>query len=404
MNVNIESLGTFNRTAQEGAERAAANLTGMTGIETAVDVTKVSLACNDPLVAEGDRAFGGDRAGRDAERVGVAIDFEDGISGGSLLSFSHDSVETLLEALLAGAEFSESAICEVGNVVTSGFIDAWADRLETTVDISPPEYVEGSPEELADAAGFDPDRALVFESRVGAVGEELDVAFHMFPEAESMETILADGDAVPVEKLRTLREMARSGAATASESVTMMTGIETEVEVTTLDFVPVENVPRQLSDRQCVGVVLAFEETLGGYILILFDEPSAREVVAALVPGTDEVCSFEGVERSAMQEIGNVMTSSFVDGWANVLDTTIDISPPQFVHDMGSAVADSVVARLGQRQEFAFLFDATLRAADREFDCGVYALPEQGELSSLLGDLEAGATAERKTNAGRLEP
>jgi chemotaxis protein CheC len=112
--------------------------------------------------------------------------------------------------------------------------------------------------------------------------------------------------------------------------------------------------------------------------------------------------SFDGLARSAMEEIGNVMTSSFVDGWANVLDTTIDISTPRFVHDMGSAVAESVVARLGRTQANAILFDATLRADDRAFDCEIYALPDETELRAMLDDLDPDASAERTTKSGSL--
>ncbi|WP_135825933.1 chemotaxis protein CheC [Halorussus ruber] len=390
MNVDIESLGTFSRTAQEGAERAAENLTGMTGIDASVDVTEVTLASADDLA-------------RADERVGIAIDFEGGIDGTSLLTFSYESEETLLDTLLPGEGLDESAVAEVGNVVTSGFIGGWADHLETTIDITPPEYVEGTGEELLDSVGFERERAFVFRSEVSAVGEELDVEFHMFPDDDSMREMLTGGEEqIPIEKLTTLREMAGAGARTASESVSAMTGIDTGVDITQLSFVPVETVPGELADRKHVGVVLEFEGVLGGYILILFDEASAREVVTALVPGTDEVESFEGRERSAMKEIGNVMTSSFIDGWANVLDTTIDISPPQFVHDMGRAVAESVVARLGQRQAFAFLFDATLRADDREFDCEIYAIPDKSGLQAALEDLDPDATAERTTKAGSL--
>ncbi len=390
MNVDVESLGTFNRTAEAGARRAAENLTGMTGIETAVDVTEVTLASADDL-ARGDR------------RVGVAIDFEGGIDGTSLLSLSPEGVEVLLDTLLPGEGVEESAVAEVGNIVTSGFVAGWADHLDTTIDISPPEYVEGTGEELLDAAGFERDRALVFRSRVGAVGEELDVEFHMFPDRSSMEEMLSGGDdPVSVEKLAALREMAKTGAETASESVAAMTGIATGVDITQLSFVPVEDVPAELANRPYVGVVLETQGALGGYLLVLFDETSAREVAAALVPGTDEVTTFDGPARSAMKEIGNVMTSSFIDGWANVLDATIDISPPQFVHDAGPAVAESVVARLGRTQAFAFLFDATLRADDREFDCEIYALPDETDLRTALGDLDPDATAERTTKAGLL--
>ena len=390
MNVDVESLGTFNRTAQAGARRAAENLTGMTGIETAVDVTDVTLASASDL-ARSDR------------RVGVAIDFEGGIAGTSLLTFSPTGVEVLLDTLLPGEGVEESAVAEVGNIVTSGFVAGWADHLDTTIDISPPEYVEGTGNELLDAAGFDRDQALVFQSRVGAVGEELDVEFHMFPDRDSMEEMLSGGDdPISVEKLAALREMAETGAETASESVSAMTGIATGVDITHLSFVPVEDVPAELATKPYVGVVLETEGALGGYLLVLFDEASAREVAAALIPGTDEVTTFEGPARSAMKEIGNVMTSSFIDGWANVLDATIDISPPQFVHDVGPAVAESVVARLGRTQPFAFLFDATLQADDREFDCEIYALPDETDLRTALDDLDPDATAERTTKAGSL--
>ncbi|WP_137287260.1 chemotaxis protein CheC [Halorussus salinisoli] len=390
MYVDIESLGTFSRTARAGAERAAENLTGMTGIETAVDVTEVTLASADEL-------------GRNGERVGIVVDFEGGIDGTSILTFSPEGVEMLLDTLLPGAGVEESAVEEVGNVVTSGFVGGWADHLGTPIDISPPEYVEGTGAELFDGAEFERDRAFVFRNRVGAVGEELDVEFHMFPDSDSMQEMLAGGDEeIPVEKLTTLREMARTGAQTASETVSAMTGIDTGVDITHLRFVPVEDVPAELCDREYVGVVLEFEGALGGYVVILFDETSAREVVSALVPGAEEVETFDGERRSAMKEIGNVMTSSFIDGWANVLNTTIDISPPQFVHDMGRAVAESVVARLGQKQAFAFLFDATLHADDREFDCEIYAIPDEDELRAALGDLDPDATAERTTKAGSL--
>ncbi|WP_132059373.1 chemotaxis protein CheC [Halorussus amylolyticus] len=389
MNVDVESLGSFSRTAHEGAERAAGNLTGMTGIETAVDVTAVTLASAEALV-------------RDDRRVGVVVDFEGEITGTSVLSFPPEGVETLLDALLAGDGLDESAVREVGNVVTSGFIDAWADRLETTIDIAPPRYVPDIGANSLDEMTLERDYGFVFRSRVSAVGEELDFSFHMFPDPDSMQAMLTDGgDEIPVEKLATLREMAQSGATTASESVSAMTGIETTVDISNLSFVPVEDVPAELTDRSHVGTVLGFGDEPQGYVLILFDEPSAREVVAALVPDADAE-TFDPMARSAIREIGNVMTSSFVDGWANVRDTTIEISTPQFVHDMGRAVADSVVARLGQRQAFAFVFDATLRADDRAFDCQIYALPDESELRAMLEDIDRGATAERTTKAGSL--
>jgi chemotaxis protein CheY-P-specific phosphatase CheC len=388
MRVDIEALGSFSRTAHDGAERAAANLTGMTGIETAADVTAVTLACEDALVR------------RDRERVGVVVEFDGEITGTTVLSLPPRGVETLLP----GDGLDESAVREVGNVVTSGFVDAWADRLGTMLDITPPTYAAGTDADILETASFEGECAFVFRSQLSAVGEALDFEFYMFPDDDSMSRMLSDGGdgAIPLAKLSTLREMARSGAATAAESVSAMTGIDTAVDISQLRFAPIESVPAELSDSPYVGVVLGFGEGPDGYVLILFDEPSARAVVDALAPEATASDSFDGMAESAIREIGNVMTSSFVDGWANVLDTTIAISPPQFVHDMGRAIADSVVARLGQRQAFAFLFDATIRADDRAFDCEIYAIPEESKLRATLEQIDPDATAERSTKAGPL--
>ena len=43
MKVDIQSLGTFNRLAHEGAEQATRSMCQMTGLDAAVDVTKITL-------------------------------------------------------------------------------------------------------------------------------------------------------------------------------------------------------------------------------------------------------------------------------------------------------------------------------------------------------------------------
>jgi chemotaxis protein CheY-P-specific phosphatase CheC len=303
------------------------------------------------------------------------------------LTVSPEGVETLLDTLLPGSGMDQSAVEEVGNVVTSGFIDGWADHLETTIDVSPPRYVNGTGAELLDATGFDRDQAFVFRSQVAAVGEELDVQFYMFPERDSMREMLSGGDdEIPVEKLTTLKAMARSGAETASESVSEMTGIDTHVDVTQLSFVPVEDVPGELRDQKHVGTVLEFQGAPGGYVLILFDEASGREIVAELVPGTNDVESFDGMEQSAMEEMGNVITSSFVDGWANVLNTTIDISTPQFTYGAGSKMVEKLVG--SRRDEMALVFDSRVHARQGDVEVKVYTFPELAELVELMQQIE----------------
>ncbi|WP_369011397.1 chemotaxis protein CheC, partial [Escherichia ruysiae] len=65
--------------------------------------------------------------------------------------------------------------------------------------------------------------------------------------------------------------------------------------------------------------------------------------------------------ESAIQELGNIMTSGFIDSWANVLQTSINHTPPQLVHDLGTSILSPIAGRLGQSQEYAFLMDSAVR-------------------------------------------
>jgi len=108
---------------------------------------------------------------------------------------------------------------------------------------------------------------------------------------------------------------------------------------------------------------------------------------------------FGQMGQSAIKELGNIMASGFLDGWANVLDTTIDHSPPEYIHDMGAAVIDPVVIQLGENQEFAFVFDTVVQAADREFDCNIYAIPDEADLERAINDLPMDRIEDAPTKA-----
>jgi chemotaxis protein CheC len=178
--------------------------------------------------------------------------------------------------------------------------------------------------------------------------------------------------------------MIRDGAEQASADISAMTGTQAVVDVSRLSFVPIEGVPMQLDDSTRVGVVLEFTGVPSGYIAILFDEESADRIATALLPTAD---ADEAMRQSAIQEIGNIVTSGFIDGWANRLGTTIEISPPQFARDLGPAIIDPLATELAQEQDYAFLIDSAIRTDDDEFTCDIYALPNETELRQALDQL-----------------
>jgi chemotaxis protein CheC len=99
-----------------------------------------------------------------------------------------------------------------------------------------------------------------------------------------------------------------------------------------------------------------------------------------------ETEGFTEMEKSAIQEIGNIMTSGFIDGWANVLETTIDMSTPNFTFGPGSGTVDEII---GDREgDMALMFDSRVHAQDEDINVKVYTFPKLDELVSLMQKLD----------------
>ncbi len=403
MKLDVKALGTFYRIAREGAGLAAGRLTQMTGVETQVGITKLNFMRG----AEIRQDFEDGR-----EKVGVRVELSGGLDGHSVIVFDRESARSIVETLIADDESEEldemarSATTEVGHIINSGFVDGWADVLETVIDVSTPEFVTGVTVDpfFGDLEGAvdDDDLALLFQSQIDAVGTEIGFRHYLFPEHDSMAGLLErlrTSEGIEYDKLDGFDRLAKQGAREVAKTATTLTGIETSVEIRRLNFVSLEVIPEEVSNERLVGVAFEFDGTPSGYLLFLFDEESATEIVNAMVPTGTSGDGFDEMGKSAITELGNIMASGFLDGWANVLDTTIDHSPPEFIHDIGPAVIDPVVIQLGENQDFAFVFDTLVVADGREFDCEIYAIPDEEDLERALNDLEVDRVAETPTTA-----
>src|SRR6056297_2112880 len=208
MNVDIQSLGTFNQLAHEGAKEATQSLAQMTGIDAVVDVTKITLLNREDV--------GEELTGQDF--VGVQFDFQGALEGETVLVFESGSVGPITEALIPGGadgEMAKSGVKEIGNIMMSGFIDGWADYLETTIDHSPPQYLEATgPDILPNSEGTQAEQVFVFKSHIDWPGEDLRFYIYMLPEYTELAEVMAanadtESDAIPIDKLSVFNQMTK---------------------------------------------------------------------------------------------------------------------------------------------------------------------------------------------------
>lgn len=193
---------------------------------------------------------------------------------------------------------------------------------------------------------------------------------------------------VDIRKLNLFNQMAKEGANTVANHLNQMTGMETEMEITKINFLEIEDIKTHVGHEKQVGTHIELVQSPHGYVLFLFSARSAKKLAGAMLPGDDDTSSngFSDMERSAVQEIGNIMTSGFIDGWANVLKTTIDISTPQFTYGPGSKMVENLVG--DRRDDMALVFDSRVHAREADVEVKVYTFPELAELVELMKQIE----------------
>ena len=166
--------------------------------------------------------------------------------------------------------------------------------------------------------------------------------------------------------------------------------MENEIEITKINFIDIPDIKAHVGDHKQIGISIEMVERPYGHILFLFKAPDAKQLAHGMMGGMTGAerseRGFSDMERSAIQEIGNIMTSGFIDGWANVLETTIDMSTPTFTYGPGSSMVDELVG--GRDDEMALMFDSRVHALEENINVTVYTFPELEELVGLMQEIE----------------
>ncbi|QLK25464.1 chemotaxis protein CheC [Natrinema zhouii] len=193
---------------------------------------------------------------------------------------------------------------------------------------------------------------------------------------------------VDIRKLSFINEMAKVGTNGVADNMSKLTGEDAQMEVTKTNFIDVDDIGSQLDSGKRVGVRVRLLDPPHGHILILFPEASAKKITAIMLRDVvDDMGDVSGkMARSAVEEMGNMMASGFIDGWADVLGRAIDIAAPQLVY----APTEDIVTRTASLggDDLALFFDSDLSVPSYQIEAEIYAFPDLEEFVEMVNGIE----------------
>ena len=191
------------------------------------------------------------------------------------------------------------------------------------------------------------------------------------------------GHKVDVRKLEIFNRVSKEGSRQVADSLSQMSGMDAEIEVAKINVMHMDDVKTHLGEEMAVGIYVELTEPPYGYVLFMLDPADSKQLAGSMVPeGASDDSGFSDMERSAIQEIGNIMTSGYIDGWANVLDTTINMGTPTFSY----GPSHKIIEQMGgwPDEEIVFVLDSQITTADADVDLTVYTFPQARNLVDLV--------------------
>lgn len=161
-----------------------------------------------------------------------------------------------------------------------------------------------------------------------------------------------------------LKELGNIGAGNATTALAQMIGCKVDMSVPQVKLLDFSEVATLMGGEEQImaGIYLAVEGDITGSIMFLLEKDSARHLVGKLMGMTVDGDDFSEMEMSALQEVGNIITGSYLNSLSMMTNLTILPSIPSLAIDMAGAIL-SVPAI-----EFGVLGDNILLIQTQFFD------------------------------------
>ncbi len=188
-------------------------------------------------------------------------------------------------------------------------------------------------------------------------------------------------------QLDALREIGTIGAGNAATGLSKMLNKRISISVPSTRVVKLEKVPELLGGAELLVAVVYFQVTgpFMGSILLIFSLKEALRLVDLLLGKKDgETQILDEFAGSALKELGNISTGSYLSALSSVVKMRLVQSIPGLATDMLQAVLDGILIKLALETENALVVDTEFKVEENKVRGHFLFLPEPEGLDNIL--------------------
>ena len=187
-----------------------------------------------------------------------------------------------------------------------------------------------------------------------------------------------------------IREICSIASGTAASALSQVLNKKITMKVPEIRIVPIEVATEIMGDPDSIvaGVYSRLLGDFSGGLLLTFPREDVIMLVGKLTGNEVKVHSLSELDVSAVSEVGNIISASFVNAISKIINKTILISVPKLAFDMLGAIVDFILIELAENAEQALIMKIEFEDVPRTISGHFFILPNPGSLDMLLDSIK----------------
>ncbi|MBU3142357.1 chemotaxis protein CheC [Clostridium sp. CF012] len=187
-------------------------------------------------------------------------------------------------------------------------------------------------------------------------------------------------------QLDVLQEVGNIGAGNAATSLSQLLNEKVDMTVPSVNIIPFDDIFSKIGVEEVViAVIVRVLGDIPGNILFTLEKEAALKIISKMLGEQQEEITEIG--SSVLCEIGNIISSSFMNAIAKLTNLLLLPSVPAVALDMMGAILSTTFIESGQFDEYILDLETQFLQENQKIGGHFYYIPMPGSLEKILNSL-----------------
>jgi chemotaxis protein CheC len=186
-----------------------------------------------------------------------------------------------------------------------------------------------------------------------------------------------------------LRELGSIGSGNASTALSDMLNRKVTMAMPKVMMVELAKLSDLIGgpEEPIVGILVTFEGSVNGMMMFAMTQASARRLADFVLGQDTESMHFADMDKSALKEIGNIITGAYMSSISTITGFAIKSDVPHLAFDMAGAILSVPAIEFGKVGDMALLIDSSFDDATDDIDGYFIMIPDLKSYEKIIDKL-----------------